>query len=300
MLAETASDFSKARNKALINEIQHLLNPEEASMVSFKQIKQIIKPQNETYIGMQTIPISKIVGSEGRYKDFDNQFFPKNSFMKERWEHVDEAVIKDIVLPPIRVYELGGLYFVRDGNHRVSVAKSKGVEFIDAEIVSLQTEIKLSPVHTLGGMIKQIINYEKKNFYFETSFGDITDYWCLDFSIPGQYDTIYQHILTHKYFINQGIEKEIPLETAITSWFNTVYMPVIAVIEKYKIMKYIKNRTAGDLYIWLINCYDELKKKFGDNIPLDILANDITNEYKWPILKKLKNIRNKFLFKKNK
>ena len=120
MSQETENDFSKARNKALINELQHILNPEEASMISFKQIRQIIKPQNETYVGMQTIPISKIVGSEGRYKDFDNQFFPKNSFMKERWEHVDEAVIKDIILPPIRVYELGGLYFVRDGSVQYS------------------------------------------------------------------------------------------------------------------------------------------------------------------------------------
>ena len=85
MSQETENDFSKARNKALINELQHILTPEEASMISFKQIRQIIKPQNETYVGMQTIPISKIVGSEGSYKDFDNQFFPKNSFMKERW-----------------------------------------------------------------------------------------------------------------------------------------------------------------------------------------------------------------------
>lgn len=77
MSQETENDFSKARNKALINELQHILTPEEASMISFKQIRQIIKPQNETYVGMQTIPISKIVGSEGRYKDFDNQFFPK-------------------------------------------------------------------------------------------------------------------------------------------------------------------------------------------------------------------------------
>ena len=73
------------------------------------------------------------------------------------------AIIKDIILPPIKVYELGGLYFVRDGNHRVSVAKSKGVEFIDAEIVSLQSEIRLPPVRSLTGMIKEIISYEKRN-----------------------------------------------------------------------------------------------------------------------------------------
>lgn len=298
MLAETESDFSKARNKAFINELQHLLNPDETKMISFSQMKKFLKPQNETYIGMKTIPISKIVGSEGRYKDFDNQFLPKNSFMKERWEHVDEAVIKDIVLPPISVYELGGLYFVRDGNHRVSVAKSKGVEFIDADIISLQTEIRLYPVRTLAGMIKQIVAWEKKNFYFETSFGDITDCWVLDFSTPGQYDIIYQHILTHKYFINQGKPDEISMEDAITSWYKTVYMPVIRTIEKHKIKKYVKGTTESDLYVWIITFWDELKHKIGDEIPLDSLVSDLKDEYKRSSLGKLKNMIKRHLLKR--
>ena len=299
MLSETESDFAKARNKALFNEIQHFLKPEEAAMISFRDIKEWLKPQNQTYIGMQVIPIEKIVGSEGRYKDFDNQFFPKNTFIKERWEHVDEAVIKDIILPPIKVYELGGLYFVRDGNHRVSVAKSKGVEFIDAEVVSLQSEIRLPPVRSLTGMIKEIISYEKRNFYFETSFGDITDYWCLDFSTTGQYDVIYNHILTHKYFINQNQEKEISIEDAITSWFNTVYLPVIHTIDKYKIMKYFKHRTKSDLYVWIIKYFDELKRKFGDNCSLEDAVFDITNEYKISLPTKIKNALKKYLLKKN-
>nr|MDE5899028.1 transcriptional regulator [Treponemataceae bacterium] len=105
MSAVTESDFSKARRKAFINEIQHFLNPENAAMISFKTVRQMLKPQNETYVGLQTIPIAKIIGSEGRWKDFDNQFFPKNTFMRERWIHVDEAAINDVILPPIKVYE---------------------------------------------------------------------------------------------------------------------------------------------------------------------------------------------------
>ena len=133
----TEEDFNKARNKALVNEIQHFLTPEEVSLISLNDVKQLIRPTNETYVGMKVVPIEKIVGSEGRYNDFDNHFFPKSSHLRMRWEHVDEAAIKDIILPPIKVYEISGLYFVRDGNHRVSVAKSRGTEFIDAEVVSL-------------------------------------------------------------------------------------------------------------------------------------------------------------------
>lgn len=298
MLPEAESDFARARNKALFNEIQHLLTPEEAAMISLKAVRKVIKTQSETYIGMKVIPINKIVGSEGRYRDFDNQFFPKRSIIKERWEHVDEAVIKDIVLPPIKVYELGGLYFVRDGNHRVSVAKSKGVEFIDAEVVSLQTEIKLSPARTLNGMMKQIISYEKRNFYFETNFGDITDYWVLDFSTAGQYDVIYNHILTHKYFINQNQTEEIPMEDAILSWFNNVYLPVVTTIQKYKIMKYFRKNTVSDLYVWIITFYDELKKKFGDGLPLDKIVHDIKREKKFSLLSRVRNFIKKYILKK--
>ena len=210
--AQTEEDFAKARNKAFFNEIQHLLSPEEASLISLNDVKQLIHPTNETYIGMKVIPIEKIVGSEGRYKDFDNNFFPKSSHLRNRWEHVDEAAIKSITLPPIKVYEIDGLYFVRDGNHRVSVAKARGTEFIDAEVVSLQSEIKLKKPDNMADIIKQIINYEKRSFYAETNFGDITDYWCLDFSTPGRYDVIYNHILTHKYFLNLKQTEEVSME----------------------------------------------------------------------------------------
>ena len=279
--AQTEEDFAKARNKAFFNEIQHLLSPEEASLISLNDVKQLIRPVNETYLGMKVIPIDKIIGSEGRYKDFDNNFFPKSSHLRNRWEHVDEAAIKEINLPPIKVYEIAGLYFVRDGNHRVSVAKARGTEFIDAEVVTLQSEIKLKKPDNINDIVKQIINYEKRLFYAETSFGDITDFWCLDFSRAGRYDVIYNHILTHKYFLNQKQKDEVSMEDAIISWFTKVYIPIISTIQKKKILKKFPKRTYSDLYVWIVRYWDDLKHKFGNNeIPIDIAVEDFTKKYK--------------------
>ncbi len=286
---QTDDDFSKARNKALFNEVQHFLNPDEATLISFSDIKQMLKPKNEVYKGMQVVSVNLIVGSEGRYNDFDNNFFPKSLHLKARWEHIDMAHLQDISLPPISLYELGGVYFVRDGNHRVSVAKSKGVEFIDAEVVSLQSEIKLNPRDTLPKIIKHVIEYEKRVFYSETGFGDITDYWCLDFSKPGQYDVIYNHILTHKYYINMNQTEEISMEKAVTSWFNKVYMPVIGIIDKHHIMKYFKKRTKSDLYVWLIKYWDELKWKFGSDIQLEDIADDFSHKFGKTLPKRIWN-----------
>lgn len=282
-------DFSKARNKAFFNEIQHFLSPEEVSLISLNDVKQLLKPTNESYVGMKVIPIEKIVGSEGRYKDFDNRFFPKSSHLKNRWEHVDEAVINSIELPPIKVYEISGLYFVRDGNHRVSVAKSRGTEFIDAEVVSLQSEIKLKQAKNLKDIIRQIIIYEKRVFYSETNFGDITDYWCLDFSTPGRYDVIYNHILTHKYYLNQKVENEISMEEAVESWFKRVYLPIVTIIREKHILHNFPKRTLGDMYVWIVRYWDDLKHKFGNDIPLEEAVVDFNRNYKLPFKKRILN-----------
>ncbi|MBR0032704.1 MAG: transcriptional regulator [Treponema sp.] len=299
---QTEDDFSKARNKALFNEIQHFLNPDEATLISFSDIKKMLKPNNEVYKGMQVIPVKLIVGSEGRYQDFDNRFFPKRLHLKTRWEHIDMAHLNDIALPPISLYELGGVYFVRDGNHRVSVAKAKGIEFIDAEVVSLQSEIKLHPGDSLQKMTKQVIYYEKRVFYGETGFGDVTDYWCLDFSVTGQYDVIYNHILTHKYYINMNKSDEISMEEAIMSWFDTVYLPVIRIIESHKIMRLFKKRTKSDLYVWLIKYWDELKQKFGSDYSLDDVADSFMRKFgnRSSFFRRVLNRIQRFLIKKSK
>ena len=286
---QTDEDFNKAHSKALFNEIQHFLNPEEASLISFAEIKSILKPKDEIYVGLKTIPIDKIVGSEGRYKDFDNRFFPKSVFLRERWKHVDAAQYESIVLPPIKAYELGGLYFVRDGNHRVSVAKARGIEFIDAEIVSLQSEIKLKPAYTLKSMIKEIISYEKRVFYAETNFGDITDFWSLDFTSTGQYDIIYNHILTHKAYIEKKQSSDMTMTDAIMSWFEDVYLPIIKAIDDRRVMRCFRRHTKSDLYVWIMRYWEELREKFGEDVQLDEAVQSFTRSKRINFATRIKN-----------
>ncbi len=295
---QTDGDFSRAHNKALINEIQHFLNPEEASLISLSDLKKLLKPNNETYQGMQTVPVASIVGSEDRYNDFDNQFFPKSTHLKNRWESIDRAHLESIILPPVNLYELGGLYFVRDGNHRVSVARARGIEFIDAEVTSLRTEIKLKPGYSMKYLVKQIIAYEKRIFYSETNFGDITDDWCMDFTSAGQYDVIYNHILTHKYYINMNKTEEISMTEAVQSWYEKVYLPVIKVISDSKIMKKFRKRTVCDLYVWLIKYWEELKKKFGDDYPLNQVLEDFSRDFSSSFIQKIKNKMKSLAFRK--
>ena len=271
---QAQEDFSRARNKAWINEMQNIMHPDKKRLLSLNDVKKILKPKNEVYIGFKTVPIKKIVGSEGRYNDFDNHFLPRSNELKQRWVNIDQAHLSDIVLPPIQLYELGGLYFVRDGNHRVSVAKTQGVEFIDAEVISLQSEVQLPPDVRLDTLLDAVIRYEKRVFYNETHFGDLTDYWDLDFTATGRYDVIYNHILVHKYYMNEQQHTEIDFNDALVSWYKTVYLPVIAVIDKYTLLSDFKDRTKSDIYVWIVKHWDRLKQKNGNDFSLDEAALD--------------------------
>ena len=264
MITQRASyDFSRARGRAFLSQIQNFMNTDRDKLLSFHDVKSILKPKNEVYMGSKTIPIKLIVGSEGRYNDFNKFFLPKREHLRSRWQRVDEAHIKDIILPSIQLYEIGGVYFVRDGNHRVSVAKMQNVEFIDAEVISLTTEINIKPSMTAEELTSALITYEKNIFYSSTNFGELTKYFDMNFSSPGRYDVIYNHILVHKYYLNEKIEDELPFKDALVSWYNNVYNPVIKIIREQWLLVHFPKRTEADLYVWIIKHWDFLKKKYG-------------------------------------
>lgn len=273
-----AADFTKARGRAILSQLQHFMHTDRDRMLSFNDVKDILKPKNQIYRGFQTVPIKLIVGSEGRYRDFNKYFFPKSDHLRHRWERVDEAHYQDLTLPAIQLYEIGGVYFVRDGNHRVSVAKTQGVEFIDAEVTSLATEISIDPSMTVEELKESLIAYEKKIFYEKTNFGSLTGDYALDFTAPGRYDVIYNHILVHKYYLNQNKEGEIPFSEALMSWYANVYSPVIKIIQDGWLLANFPGRSASDLYVWIIKHWDFLKEKYG-NYSLADAAGDFSQKY---------------------
>jgi hypothetical protein len=257
-----ADDFSRARGRAVLSRIQHFLHTGQDRLLSFNDVKDILKPANQVYQGTQTVPIKLIVGSEGRYRDFNKYFLPRSDHLRSRWERVDEAHIRDIPLPPIQLYEIGGVYFVRDGNHRVSVARTQNVEYIDAEVISLATEISITPSMTIEALTEALIAYEKKVFYEKTGFGELTGCGSLDFTSPGRYDVIYDHILVHKYFLNLHKPEEIPFPAALVSWYNKVYCPVIDIINEQRLLLHFPGRSPSDLYVWIVKHWDFLKRKY--------------------------------------
>ncbi|MDR2471604.1 MAG: transcriptional regulator [Treponema sp.] len=276
---QAADDFSRARTKEIFTRIMHFMDTRRNRLLSLRDVREILKPRGESYRGMETVPIKLIVGSEGRYQDFNKYFLPRSDHLRSRWERVDQARLKDITLPPIQLYEIGGVYFVRDGNHRVSVAKAQGIEMIDAEVTSLSTEIRLAPEMTIDELKKALLLYEKNLFYEKTGFGNITGCGDLDFSMPGLYDVIYNHIEVHKYYLNMNRSGEVSFDEAAASWYGKVYAPIVEIITAEKLCSLFPGRTPSDLYVWAVKHWDKLKKKYGIHYSLSGAVRDFGLRY---------------------
>lgn len=131
------SEFARARRRALYRRLKDLLWREGSAgwLVPFEEARRTLGASNGIHVGRKVVEVGKIVGSVGRYDDFDRGFMPIRGSVAERWKRVAMAFHRGVELPPVSLYRIGDAYFVKDGNHRVSVARYQGVEMMDAEVV---------------------------------------------------------------------------------------------------------------------------------------------------------------------
>lgn len=273
---QAQSDFNKARTKEFFSRVLHVLSPQKNRLLSFNEIRSLLRPQGEIYRGMQVIPIEKIIGSEGRYRDFNAAFLPKSEHVRSRWESIDKAHIQDVILPPIKLYKVGDFFFVRDGNHRVSVARMQGVWAIDAEVTELKTQHKLEGDKSAEELRDQLIGYERQRFVDQTHLDQVIPMEHLEFSDAGRFDEILQHIQGHKYYLNQNIEGEMNFSDAALSWYYNVFLPIVEQINYDGVISRFPGRTKADLYIWIVRYWDELKRQYGEKISLRDATRDFS------------------------
>src|SRR5687768_4195821 len=119
-------DFQSARKKAAIQEVLARIRGKSNQLLSYEEVADKLKLRARTDRGVQHIPLEAIVGSVGRDTDFTRAFLPRRAVDQQRWAKVKTAMEDGAGLPPIEVYKVGEVYFVMDGNHRVSIARQEG------------------------------------------------------------------------------------------------------------------------------------------------------------------------------
>ena len=273
---KTESDFSRARLKAFWHDIAAMFSRRPNELLSFDQVKRSLKTLGESYRGVKTVPIAQIIGSATlRFHDFDGAFLPTSARTKSRWRSVDAAWHEDIDLPPVQLYKIGDAYFVRDGHHRVSVAREKGQEFIEAEIIEVKTRMPVTPDLIAADL--EIVG-EYSEFIEKTRLDKIRPEQNIRFSEPGGYARLIEHIAVHRYFLGEEQQHKIPWNEAVASWFDHVYLPVVAAIRQHNILNNFPNRTEADLYLWITDHHYFLHEQ-DQAVDLEEAAVDFAERY---------------------
>jgi len=262
----TSEHFFQAHRRAYWQDLKARLEGRANDLLPFDEIvstlrvyQQIIRPKP------QAIPLDKIVGSVGRYKDFTRDFLPRSRELWMRWAKVEEAMESLEGVPPIDVYKVGDVYFVADGNHRVSVARANGFKEIDAYVTEIPIDPQLEPGDTLD---QAIIKAERARFMADTGIDHCYPHLDIFFTRPGGFKQLLEHVRFHRHSMMQENPEagEITLEQAACDWYEHGYLPIVKAIRERQLLRRFPGRTAADLYVWIWGFIFDTYRRFGEKI----------------------------------
>lgn len=130
-------DYDRARRQAFWRRVRAYLGHKCNDLLPMEQIMEAVGDREFRSLGLKDVPLDRIVGSSGRYRDFDLSFLPLRRETDGRWLSVAHARRQGIDLPPPLLYQIGDAYFVEDGNHRISVAGASGQDSIEAQVIAI-------------------------------------------------------------------------------------------------------------------------------------------------------------------
>ena len=207
------------------------------ALKSFKEDQQREAAFDTRARGIRSVALKHIVGSVGRYLDFDESFQPKQHIPRDRLSGIKTAMRGGKPLPPVKLYQIKDEYYVLDGNHRIAAAKELGWQDIDARIVEF-----IPSKNTL----ENILYREKVEFEDRTQLPA-----TIRLTEVGQYPYLLKQIADHKLHLEEESEKSIDFLTAANDWYRSIFGPLAAIIEKGRIIESFPQRTLADLYTYI-------------------------------------------------
>ena len=276
-LQQTAvRDFDRARKQAAMNQFFARVSRRSDELLSYDDVHDQLGAMGAIERGVQEIPLKSIVGSVGRYQDFTRDFLPKRDSDEERWVGVKTAVDQMKGMPPIEVYQVNDAYFVKDGNHRVSIARQLKVDTITAYVTEVETRVPLSVDDDPAVIIGKA---RFRRFLEETNIDKLRPDSDLTMTFIGHYQTLIDQIGVHRTELEQG-GRRVTDDEAVTGWYDDVYLPIIFLIREQGVLRNFPKRTEADIYIFLYDHCEELQAKLGWDIDRETAVDDLVDKQK--------------------
>jgi hypothetical protein len=219
----------------------------EQALLPLAEVTDRLRIRGQRHIGVQTIPVARIIGTVDRTIDFDRLFRPRRKLLRSRLQALHDA-FPDGMVPAITVYEVDGMYFVADGHHRVALAHQLQMDYIEADVTAITTSHALTP----DVDIRQLIHTEQHRIFKARSQLLVRHPEAkIEFSRPSGYREVLDLVEAHAYQQSVRIGKLVPVAEATADWYETEYRPAAAAIHRAKLPQAYQNATKGDIYLWV-------------------------------------------------
>lgn len=264
MAAQAANDFRRARRRADVSDLLELIGARHRPLLGFDEVRKRLRAVEGAERVLEDVPLDSIVGSVGRTQDFTREFLPRTDADLARWVGVQVAMLGQVGTPPVELYRLGDAYFVRDGNHRVSVARQLGAPSIQAFVTPVHARVPLSPDASPDDII---IAAEHARFLELTELDHRRSGANLQATTTDAYGQLLEHISVHRYFMGIDENRPVPYGEAVLHWFDHIYLPVIERIRETDLLRGFEGRSETDLYLFLSEHRGRLQRELGLALP---------------------------------
>ena len=247
-IQDAKSDFSRARRHGVLGRLANRLRREPGDVdliLPFEEVIEALGNRGERSLGVQTIPLDSIVGSVDRTREFDRSFHPTSQRVRDRWERIALAQRKGESMPPIQVYRIGDLHFVKDGHHRVSVARAQGRQDIDAQVTEVKTAIE--PEQALG--IGDLPLKSHQRVFFERVPLPPEARGRIHLSDPWDYGKLAEAVEAWGFRTIQARGVLLGREEVAELWFREDYEPIVAALSEAEMLGEEETETEAYLRI---------------------------------------------------
>ena len=245
--ADAENDFTRQRRRADVARLVGWLRrqPDDVNTIlPFDEVVAALGKVGERHLGLQVIRVDTIVGSVDRTRDFDRFFRPTSARIRERWQRLAAAQRRGEAMPPIQVYRIGGMHFVVDGHHRVSIAFAMHRTSIDAVVTEIITRISPEGITRRGDLLNKD---HRRSFLSRVPLvGKARE--AVQVTDPFDYAQLSESVEAWGFRLMQEVGEFVDRGTVARRWFGEEYLPVVRMVRAAEILE---DRTDAEAYLWM-------------------------------------------------
>ena len=270
--SDARTDFSRARRRQVTAGIARRLRREPGDInhiLPFDEVVAALGRRGERRLGAQTIDLDSIVGTVDRTREFDRSFRPTSRTARQRWERIAKAMRRGEAMPPIDVYRIGPLHFVRDGHHRVSVARAQGLDVIEAHVAEIITEVGTDENVRVGDLALK----SHERLFFERVPLPAKQRERISFRASSWYAGLAEGVEAWGFRVMQARREFMTREEVASEWFENEFEPVVAALHDADL---VGDQTEAEVYSRVVSLrYLLLRTHDWDEDVLDRLREEL-------------------------